>query len=507
MNNLLAHAYSKSSDYGTPLLFRGLILILILNLLLILPGVLTTGAAPTDSKPNFLIIMADDCTFSDLPVYGGQNAKTPNIDQLASSGLTFNRAYLTTAMCQPCRAELYTGLFPMSNGCAWNHSKSRSDIKSAPHYLKPEGYRVGLAGKIHVGPKPVFPFEDVSGYDPNCVRNPTRVEDLTGIKGFMNAGDDQPFMLVVALVEPHVPWVMGDASQYPQEKIDLPPNIADTEGSREAFSRYLAEITYMDSQVGEILNTLESTGKASDTVVLFTSEQGSQFPGCKWTTWDTGLHTALIARWPGHIAPGTRTDAIVHYADVLPTLLDLAGVGDSMPVETFDGRSFRGVLEGTADSHRKYAYGMHNNVPEGPPYPSRSITDGSFRYIRNLTPDEMFIEKHLMGLKGEGTLNNPYWGTWVFESQENPDIYRLIKRYVMRPPEELYHTSSDPYELTNLIGIQKYQSVLENLRSQLDAWQTSQGDPGIEQDSMESLKAARNLKHRFGPGISVPSHR
>ena len=72
------------------------------------------------AKPNILLIIGDDCTYNDLPVYGGRNAAAPNIDRLASEGLVFNRAYLTSAMCQPCRAELYTGLYPMRNGCAWN---------------------------------------------------------------------------------------------------------------------------------------------------------------------------------------------------------------------------------------------------------------------------------------------------------------------------------------------------------------------------------------------------
>ena len=77
----------------------------------------------------------------------------PNLEQLASEGLLFNRAYLAEAMCQPCRAELYTGLYPMSNGCAWNHSASLPDTKSMPHHLGKLGYRVGLAGKVHVLPR------------------------------------------------------------------------------------------------------------------------------------------------------------------------------------------------------------------------------------------------------------------------------------------------------------------------------------------------------------------
>ena len=129
--------------------------------------------------------MADDCTHNDLPVYGGQNAATPNIDRLASEGLVFNRAYLASAMCQPCRAELYTGQYPMRNGCAWNHSASRSDVRSMPHHLRPLGYRVGLAGKVHVKPAKAFPFEKVGGFDPNCVRNPTKPHDTQQIRGFM----------------------------------------------------------------------------------------------------------------------------------------------------------------------------------------------------------------------------------------------------------------------------------------------------------------------------------
>jgi len=86
---------------------------------------LAAAGSSEPRRPNVLIVMADDCTYNDLPVYGGQNAATPNLDRFSSRGLVFNRAYLASAMCQPCRAELYSGLYPMSNGCAWNHSASR----------------------------------------------------------------------------------------------------------------------------------------------------------------------------------------------------------------------------------------------------------------------------------------------------------------------------------------------------------------------------------------------
>src|SRR5690554_3164001 len=77
------------------------------------------------SRPNILFIMADDCTYSEIGCFGGQNAKTPNIDKLADEGLIFNRAYVSMAMCVPARHELYTGLYPMESGCAWNHGRSK----------------------------------------------------------------------------------------------------------------------------------------------------------------------------------------------------------------------------------------------------------------------------------------------------------------------------------------------------------------------------------------------
>lgn len=448
-------------------------------------------------RPNVLIILADDCTHSDLPIYGGENAKTPNLEALARESLVFNRAYLCSAMCQPCRAELYTGQFPMRNGCAWNHSASRGSVKSLPHHLGALGYRVGLAGKVHVAPQRVFPFESVGGYDANCVRNPTQTHEISKVFEFLTRDSTQPFCLVVALVEPHVPWVMGDASAYPPESIKLPPNIADTLRTRQDFSRYLAEITYMDSQVGELLQALDASGKAQDTLVLFTSEQGSQFPGCKWTNWDTGVHTALMARWPGRVIGGRRTDALVQYADVLPTLLDICGGNPAG--KDWDGISFSDVLQGEASEHRTYAYLMHNNIPEGPAYPIRSITDGEYHYIRNLTPDEMYIERHLMGVQGDGLLNNPYWGTWIWDAADNQQTYDLVKRYVHRPAEQLYRLSQDRYEMTNLIDAPELTEVKLRLSSELDLWMAEQGDPGIEQDTPASHQAAKMGQHRFYP--------
>ncbi len=434
-----------------------------------------------------------------MPIYGGRNAHSPNLDKLANQGLTFNRAYVSMSICQPCRSELYTGQYPLRNGCTWNHSASRPSTRSLPTYLAARGYRTGIAGKVDVFPKACFPFEDVPGFDGNCVDNPTKPHSLAGVRDFISRRSDQPFCLVIGLVEPHVPWVMGDPSQYPPAKIRLPPNIADTPRTRQDFGKYLAEITYMDGQVGEILTELWAAGLETNTLVLFTSEQGSQFPGNKWTCWDTGLHTGLIARWPGRIAPGSRTDALVGYVDILPTLLDLAGTGPAELGATLDGTSFAAVLRGERDTHRNYAFGIHNNLPEGPSFPSRTATDGEWRYIRNLLPDEIYIQKYIMGLQGDGQLNNPYWGTWLFSTEQKPESYRLVKRCLKRPPEELYHTSVDAYEMTNLCADPKSQLIKARLSAELDRWLAEQGDPGSALDTQDALQAARDGKLKYLP--------
>ena len=444
-----------------------------------------------ENPPNILLIIGDDCTYTDLPINGGENAKTPHIDSLAKQGLVFEQAFLGMAMCAPCRAELYTGRYPLRNGCAWNHGTARPGTKSLPHFLGALGYRVGLAGKRHIKPKASYPFEEVPGFDPSCVRNPTRPHDLAGSKAFITRDNEQPFCLVVALTEPHVPWVMGDASAYPPKKIKLPPNLADTPETRKSFAAYLAEITYMDSQIGELMQLLDDTKNSENTLVLFTSEQGAQFPGNKWTNWDGGLHTSLVARWPGKVPSEKRTSALVQYADVLPTLLDLAG-GEPDP-EKFDGTSFVKVLRGESDKHRDFAYGMHNNYPEGPAYPIRSITNGEWRYIRNLTPDATYIEKHLMGK----TLHNPYWPSWLWTSTEKPRSRELVERFLHRPSEELYHTAQDRYELTNLANNPEHAEIKKTLSDALDAQLADQKDPGVPLDTPKAHRAASKLEPIF----------
>jgi uncharacterized sulfatase len=234
---------------------------------------------------------------------------------------------------------------------------------------------------------------------------------------------------------------------------------------------------------------VDETGKTGNTIVIFTSEQGAQLPGCKWTNWDMGVHTGFIVRWPGKIRAAKRTNAIIQYEDVLPTLLEAAG-GQYKP-GSFDGSSFLQVLLGKKDVHREYAYFMHNNIPEGPSYPIRSITDGTYHYIRNLKPENIYIEKHLMA----GMPENNYWPSWIFQSQTNDNTYNLVTRYMIRPAEQLYCVDSDPFELTNIANDKSFSDIKNKLSLLLDQWMDRQGDPGAEIDSREQWNNAVKGNH------------
>jgi uncharacterized sulfatase len=430
---------------------------------------LCTHMAADQNRPNFLIVLADDCTHRDLELYGGQG-KTPHLNRLAAQGMKFTRCFQSAPMCSPTRHNLYSGLYPVKSGAYPNHAVANKGVRSIVHYLGEDGYRVGLAGKTHIGPKSVYPFQSVPGFDANCNRSPTKPHSVEGVTRFMKPREGEPFCLVVALVEPHGPWVMGDASAYPPETLKLPPVFADTPETRKQYSRYLAEITYMDSQVGDVLAALDATGAADDTFVLFLSEQGSGFPFAKWTCYDAGLQSAAIARWPGMVEPDRKTDAMIEYVDVLPTLLAAAGL--EIP-KVLDGKSFLPVLRGEINEHKSHVFGIQTTrgIRNGSDhYGIRSVRSGSHLYIRNLTPEATFS---CAANQGET------WNSWVRAAKEGEQhAASLVRDFQHRPSEELYDVCNDPWNRVNLIGNPELAGIRSTLRAELDAWMESQGDEG-----------------------------
>lgn len=424
-------------------------------------------------KPDIVVIVADDLARSELGCYGGKNVPTPNIDRLAGDGLRFTQMVNSMSMCVPMRASLYTGLYPVHNGVVRNHMKTRLGLKSLPHYLKALGYRVGLTGKQHCWPASVYPFEIVPGFEPQCSAVAADYK-LDGVREFMARSSEEPFCLLVCSTLPHAPWTVGDSSRFPPDKLVLPPHWADTQGTRQAFSKYCAEVSVLDRQVGDVVGLVDSLRPGGGTVVIFSGEQGPQFPGAKWTNYDHGLASGFLVRWKGHVRGGATTDAIAQYEDLTPTLIELAG---GTPPPGLDGLSFAGVLTGAKTEHRDFAYSMHNNVPEGRPYPIRTIRNRQYKLLLNLLPDQDYHEKHMMDMDREG-----YWHSWLDAAKTDPQAAKMLTRFLRRPAVELYDLQKDPWELVNLADSPALAPVRADLEKRLREWMKQQGDPGAALD-------------------------
>lgn len=443
----------------------------------VLPAVVGAGSltANPDDRPNIVVIVADDLASYELSCYGGQNLTTPNIDRLAAEGVRFTNNYASCAMSVPIRASMYTGLYPVRHGSYQNHKNTYPGTKSITHYMPETGYRLGRTGKRHPGgAKGVYNFEEIPGFTVNCVST-TADYSVDGIREFMLRSED-PFCLFVCSIHPHAPWTWGDPDEFDRDKLVMSPQMVDTPGMREIFARYLAEVRSLDNEVGSVLDVLTEIGELDNTVVIFLGEQGPQYPGAKWTCWNPGQNSALVARYPSRIKAGSVNDAIVQYEDVLPTLLDIAG-GD-MP-EGIDGRSFKEVLFDPNKEHRKYAYGIHNNIPEGTAYPIRSIRDKRYKLILNLTPEADYYEKHLMNPNAKA---GP-WVEWNKGAEASGQGRFIRDRFVHRPAVEFYDMQEDPFEMDNLAGQKKYRKKIATLTAELYRWMEQQNDTGAAMDA------------------------
>jgi len=382
--------------------------------------------------------------------------------------MRFSRCFTATAMCSPSRQQLYTGLYPVKNGAYPNNSRAKPGIKSIAHYLKELGYRVGIAGKKHYAPPESYPFETVAA----------KADDYAAIENFINRDKTQPYCLVVAYKQPHLPWNKGTPQDYDPKKLMLPPYMVDTTETRNGLARYYAEITYLDAQIAKCMELVDQSGTRENTLFIFTSEQGSAFAHCKWTLYDSGIRTAFIARWPKRIKAGSVTDAMVQYVDVTPTLIELAG---GQAIHGLDGFSFLPVLLGQENCHRDVTYGVHTTREirfTSDCYPVRSIRTAAHKYIMNLN--------HKVEFSTNVTKRDPggFWKSWLEKAKTDLDAARKVEMFVRRPAEELYDLEKDPYEINNLAGDPKYRPLTDSLQKQLLKWMEQQGDKGIETEML-----------------------
>lgn len=437
----------------------------------------------TAQKPNFVLIMADDCTVWDIGAYGSKDAITPNIDRLATEGMMMERCYQAAPMCSPTRHNLLTGISPVKSGAYPNHTRLDSGVQSVGHHLGALGYNVALAGKRHIGPRSAFPM--------NFIGEGSQI-DFTLVEKYLGERktDEEPFALFLMSNEPHTPWDKGDVSLFDRKKIELPYWFPDTKATRANYVKYLAEINYLDGQVGKAMTLLEKYGFDENTLVIFLSEQGSSWPLAKWTLYEAGVKSAMIAWMPNKIKAGVTSKAIVEYQDILPTFIEMAG--GTVPGE-IDGKSLLPVLNKSSIKIKDYSFSIQTTrgiIKGSDHFGIRSVVGEDYRYIWNLTPEVPFLNAVNNGKNAK----SGWFQTWISLAEKDERAAKIVHKYKYRPGEvELYNIKKDKWCMDNLANDPAYDEIKEELKNELVGWMKKNGDLGKETE-MLALEHRRKKK-------------
>lgn len=413
---------------------------------------------PVQKKPNVVIIIADDAGWNDFGAYGNPGVRTPNIDRLASEGMLFANAFVTTSSCSPSRASILTGMYPHNTGAQELHMHLPAGRNLFAGALQQAGYYTAASGKWHIGPKRAE-FDSI--YD---VRDPSGAADW--VRALENRPSGKPFFMWFAAVDPHRPYqenIIGQPHQL--QEVIVPPFLPDNEFTRKDFALYYDELARLDMYVGKVLDELDRQGVAENTMVIFMTDNGRPFPRCKTRMLDDGLKSPFIIRWPAVVEAGSTSNSLISSVDIAPTLCELAAA-ETLP--QFQGVSFVPVLKDPGATVRNFVVGEHN-WHDYQAY-ARSVRTAGYLYIRNAYPQlnanppadaaGSITFREMVRLYHEGALAEPFLDCFT----------------VPRKEEELYDLSADPLQVTNLADVAEYADALQNMRQILDQWITETND-------------------------------
>ena len=413
-----------------------------------------------ENPPNIVIYLTDDQSQLDASVYGAKVLNTPNLDRLAEKGIVFDNAFVASPACAPSRAALLTGLMPARNGAEPNHSYPKPGTPVLTQELQKEGYQVLAFGKVaHMKMNWECGFDFYHSGMTGLANHVTNYFDSVKV--------NEPVCLMVGDRRPHVPWTTKII--YDPNELELPPYFIDTPETRKLWAQYYSDITGADQEMGKIYE-LARQKFGDNFIFIYTADHGGQWPFGKWNLYDAGIKVPLIVVWPDHIKPKTRTDAMVSWIDILPTLLDMTG---SEVPDNLDGKSFKKVLEGKTDQFREYIFTTHSGDGKMNVYPIRSIRDDRFKYILNLYP-EYYHSNHSDILRKPNA--GGYWDSWDEAAKSDPEAATIVEKYYVRPAEEFYDLKADPTEQQNLIDSEEYRQQIQKMRQLLENWMNGQGD-------------------------------
>lgn len=436
-------------------------------------------AAAETKRPNLVFFLSDDHGYWDSPLYGSKVVRTPALEELAAEGMVFTNAFTTSPCCVPSRASLMSSLGNARNGVIGNHQEMTRGIRTMPSYLKELGYRVAHFGKSHFQPK-----ENYMDWEwvPSNINGGVLNQDLdtAAVEKWLASRTDksQPVALFINSHSPHVYWEAN--SGYDPAEVELAPAFVDTPETRQWRCQYYTDITKMDGQLKEVRASVKRH-LAANTLFLYTSDNGAQWPFAKWNLYDAGLRMPFVVSWPGVVPGGTRSEAMLSFLDILPTFVELGG---GKPPAGIDGRSFAGVLLGKSKKHRSEVYALHTGDKNMNVYPHRCVRTERFKYILNLHPEFRYTTHIDRAGARDG---KAYFDTWEAKAKSDAKAARVVKRYHQRPAEELYDVVKDPHEMENLAGRAEFAKTLAELRGKVKAWMKAQGDEGAVQGEPQLL--------------------
>ena len=466
-----------------------------------------------DDRPNILILMADQLKATALGLYGNRDVPTPNLERLAESGILYRRHYVAAPLCVPSRVAFWTGMYPHNTGVRHNQVLMPEDRVHYARLLSDAGYRMALIGKDHCfqgSDKDLFTTRMEAGhaglastsadsdaravaeslsdqsfnesvthsatipYPPEaCTSSRIAAKTAEYLKESADS-PEAPFCAWVSFPDPHHPLAAPEpyASMYPPESIDMPPQMAgdledkmerlrvyrhvmgldrtSEEELRRAVAMYYGMIRYLDDAIGAILDTLEETGAAENTIVVFTADHGD-YAGehglmlKSGTFYDCMTRVPLIVSWPGGLESGVIREELVSNIDIMPTVASLIGLDVAEPVY---GR----LLPGAGGTGREAVFAEHG--AGGP----RVLMSDLKNYPDYTDPNPVVHFRMMHARSAEG----------------RPKMIRTDRwKYVydpMDPVDELYDMEADPWELTNLAGQSSMASIRQELRDRLLRW-------------------------------------
>lgn len=437
--------------------------------------------------PNILLITADDMGGNTPGSFGGRHDVTPNLDRLAAEGMTFGRAHVPAAVCQPCRSAIMTGLWPHRNG-AEGFEPIDPGVPVITRRLSSAGYLVGILGKVeHLQPVDAFGWDMQRGMrELGMGRHPSAYRAATAEFIARAALQDRPWFLMANAHDPHRPFsgseeeetffAAEDRATYPPpskvfgpgDGVQVPGFLPALPGVEREYREYLSSSRRCDDVVGAVLESLTASGGMDDTVVIFLSDNGIAVPFAKANCYLQSSLTPFIVRWPGVTRAGSRDDdAFVSMLDLFPTLCEAAGL--SVP-DGLDGRTLVRLLREEPDPGRDGVFTVFHETSAKERFEMRCRQDARYGYIWNQWSDgeRKYRAENMWGRS---------WPAMLEAASVDAEVAARTRFYVQRSAEELYDVEQDPDSLVNLAADEAHREALEGSRRQLLEWMATTEDP------------------------------